>query len=1670
MLTLTHASDVSKSIMSQSKPDPKMLDWLYKLRLERYMEAFQSAGMATLQECLNLTPDQLDQMGITLPGHQRRILTSLNNMHNNHDAQMDHSEVVSVSLGGENVDGNDRDCERRRPIPRERGKPVPKQRDKFKMLESSDEERDMKPVPGKRSSVPAEKREDAEDVGMDARKEKPVPKQRTKFRTSSPVDHHSSSLVPPTPDTSLPPVPPRINNGPPQRFTSSQSPPPPTPRPSSSRAEQLDVLPPPVPCRSLPPVSSSASTPIPTEAPIPNLNVQSTESRPQTLAIQPPTLILSSVEVRKTSPLTPGPPASGDQNIPPLPPKVLAGPKGPPPVPLRVPPLSPRTQSLPTAKTRPDEPTATDEIPQIPPYRQALSVIETSQEPTPPDAQPALPPRRSPQLPSVGSVDGSSDEYEDPDLCYPSVHWGSVSDREMSLQVPRTEQERYSFLESDDELLDGDEFWQDKSSRTSSFLLPHTNRPSALIKEDDSQLSAVIKMGWLDKNLPQGVLYQRRWAKLDADYLRYFDNEKDVYSKGFVSTAFISHVSSMGELKFEVVTSNRTFIFKAESEAERNDWVNSLKDCTRGRQRQSSINFVSTVNPDYQGFLEIRGLRSKYYTVVASDKVFLYKNLDDYRIGLGITSIDMNVGNIKESDRRSFDLTTPYRTFRSLSWVCVSNERSCLCLTVCVCVCVCVRVSAHVVWCVWSFGRQCTACRARAQLDRMGNCEKAFIFLRIVSLFVAESEQMREQWVDAMRNAIGEALSNSEVAEQIWAEPSNSVCADCGALKPDWAAVNLCVVICKQCAGEHRGLGPSISKVRSLKMDKKVWTKELIQVFLELGNERVNSFWAANVPPSEALMPSSSSEERRRFICNKYRQGKYRKYHALYGNQKELNNALCINVQCSDLLETLSLIFCGAEVNCPTGMESCPTLENIASSHSQPLQAELIRHNLNTELPQLPVDSGMDLQHYQPSPCVSYNGFLSKTASMTRAVTECKPKEEFSRRWCTLNDGIFSYYESDKNANPNGVIKASEMVCLAVIPSKKHGFEHTFEVYSENERLYLFGTDDADGHKEWVKCLAKSFIPTSAEPLLRLSFDRIGRLKCKDGLNLQQSKVGWFALVGSTLHFYLEGSKGEEIHLRRVNELSIQQDSEVLVLVERGRTLYIEGERKLDFAGWCGAIQAAGMSGGDTLSQQQLTETDVPVIVLSCIDYITQCGLMSEGIYRKSGVNSRVAALCDRFRQDARSLRLKEGEHQVDDVSNALKRFFRELEEGLFTSKDAKTWLSVTGIQDENEKIRQYKRLLDRLPRVNKATLQALINHLYCVQRYSELNQMNLHNLAIVFGPTLFQTDGKDYTAGRAIEDLIQHYTLIFEVSEQQLNRQLDEIKAIIDLRNTHTTKFPPLQKKEGDGHFICTVYLQETEPEEQLVKVPGSMTAAELTCGVLDRRNILVREKDYWSCWEVCDKEEMERPLHYQERVLPILHSIGADSRLLIKKHPDIEAMMSFLTNKVDVAKHGIMKFREERSILGLGLSTGNFHERYFILNVTSLRMYKDVRSNRPDREWPVKSLKIYLGIKKKLRPPTHWGLTVVYESKKPERQQWYLCCESQSEMREWYATFLSIQYDGDMWPQDGLQRTRVIRTLPDTRHGNVSLIPLRGSENEMRNSVAAFSQDPLALFRDVR
>uniref|UniRef100_A0A1D1Y315 ADP-ribosylation factor GTPase-activating protein AGD3 n=1 Tax=Anthurium amnicola TaxID=1678845 RepID=A0A1D1Y315_9ARAE len=76
----------------------------------------------------------------------------------------------------------------------------------------------------------------------------------------------------------------------------------------------------------------------------------------------------------------------------------------------------------------------------------------------------------------------------------------------------------------------------------------------------------------------------------------------------------------------------------------------------------------------------------------------------------------------------------------------------------------------------------------------------------------------------------------------------NDICADCGAPEPDWASLNIGVLVCIECSGVHRNLGVHISKVRSLTLDVKVWEPSVINLFQSLGNTFANSIWEEQLP------------------------------------------------------------------------------------------------------------------------------------------------------------------------------------------------------------------------------------------------------------------------------------------------------------------------------------------------------------------------------------------------------------------------------------------------------------------------------------------------------------------------------------------------------------------------------------------------------------------------------------------------------------------------------------------------------------------------------------------------------------------------------------------------------------------------------------------------------
>ncbi|NXW56538.1 ARAP2 protein, partial [Eurystomus gularis] len=1084
-----------------------------------------------------------------------------------------------------------------------------------------------------------------------------------------------------------------------------------------------------------------------------------------------------------------------------------------------------------------------------------------------------------------------------------------------------------------------------------------------------------VKAGWLDKLSPQGKrVFQKRWVKFDGDSISYYNNEKEVFSKGIILLSAIATIRVHGENKFEVVTPHRTFVFRVDKEEERNDWVNTMLNALK-LQSDNNSQCRTSVTPEKSGYLELKGYKAKIFILLQGNTVWICKNEQDFKTGFGITLIPMNVANVKQVDRtakQSFEIITPYKSFS----------------------------------------------------------------------FTAESEREKQDWIEALQQSIAETLSDYEVAEKIWFNESNRSCADCKAPSPDWASINLCVVICKKCAGQHRSLGPRDSKVRSLKMDASIWSNELIELFIVIGNKRANSFWAGNLSPDEELHMDAPAEKRIAFITQKYKEGKFRKAPFPYKTKEQLNKALCAAVVKQDVLETLMLLFSGADAMCATGDPVYSTPYLLAKKAGQRLQMEFLYHNKFSDFPnyETGLESGISEDSSHPTFLCE---FLYKVSSNTaKLLTEKKLKEDCNKRWCTLESGFLSYYENDKTTTPNGMIDISEVICLVVHKSDfflNRGDIFTFEIYLMSERVLLFGAETAYSQRKWTWAIAKHFVPPVAECLLERDCDLIGQLYYKDCHNLDQWRKGWFAIEKSSLYFCLEMDNAEEdsIYLRRLQELTISsmmqngEKIDVLLLVEKGRTLYIHGHTKLDFMVWYTAIEKAAGTDGNALQDQQLSKNDVPIIVNSCIAFVTQYGLGSKQIYLKNGNSSNVTELLESFRKDARSVKLRAGKHQLEDVTDVLKSFLSQIDDALLTKELYPFWISALDTQNEKERVKKYGAFIRTLPPVNRATLAALIEHLYRVQKCSEINHMNPHNLAMVFSSCLFQTKGQTSEEVNVIEDLIKNYVQLFDINEDQVKQ--------MDIENSFITRWKDTQVSQA-GDLLIEVYVERKEPDcSIIIRVSPLTEAEELTNDVLGIKNIIPNKDDIWAAFEVLENGELERPLHYTENVLEqVLHWSSlpepGTAYLIVKRFLTADMIKLYSEkNEKGSVKAGNLKYKEEPSKLLCG---SKFQDRYFVLREGNLLLYKDMKASKPEKVLPVNSLKLYLGVKKKMKPPTSWGLAVF-----SEKHQWYICCDGQDAQMEWMISIFTAQH-ADIWPPAGKARKQSITKSP--KIGGLPLIPI--------------------------
>ncbi|UJR37083.1 hypothetical protein I4U23_029787 [Adineta vaga] len=177
----------------------------------------------------------------------------------------------------------------------------------------------------------------------------------------------------------------------------------------------------------------------------------------------------------------------------------------------------------------------------------------------------------------------------------------------------------------------------------------------------------------------------------------------------------------------------------------------------------------------------------------------------------------------------------------------------------------------------------------------------------------------------------------------------------------------------------------------------------------------------------------------------------------------------------------------------------------------------------------------------------------------------------------------------------------------------------------------------------------------------------------------------------------------------------------------------------------------------ENLSTKDNSIRRIPLIIQLCCHCIEQLeGHKIKGIYRLSGVKSKVDYLCRQFVQ---GVELNETDlinnYSAIVLANAVKKYLRELPVPLLLIVD----LSDSSILLQNELMNIGKeiyvstsqvssRVNDRLrqileQRISYHAKQALIHllkHLHLISLSEQENQMSATNLGIVFGPTLFKS------------------------------------------------------------------------------------------------------------------------------------------------------------------------------------------------------------------------------------------------------------------------------------------------------------------------------------------
>uniref|UniRef100_A0A7N9AY80 SLIT-ROBO Rho GTPase-activating protein 1 n=1 Tax=Mastacembelus armatus TaxID=205130 RepID=A0A7N9AY80_9TELE len=265
----------------------------------------------------------------------------------------------------------------------------------------------------------------------------------------------------------------------------------------------------------------------------------------------------------------------------------------------------------------------------------------------------------------------------------------------------------------------------------------------------------------------------------------------------------------------------------------------------------------------------------------------------------------------------------------------------------------------------------------------------------------------------------------------------------------------------------------------------------------------------------------------------------------------------------------------------------------------------------------------------------------------------------------------------------------------------------------------------------------------------------------------------------------------------------------------------------------------------------------IPLMVESCIRFISRHGLQHEGIFRVSGSQVEVNDIKNAFERGEDPLAGDQNDHDLDSIAGVLKLYFRGLDHALFPKEVFHDLISCVSMESLQERAVHIKKVLQSLPSKTLIIMRYLFAFLNHLSNYSEENMMDPYNLAICFGPTLMSVpEGHDQVSCQAhvnelIKTIIIHNEAIFPGS-QDLQGPIYTIPGSGDDFCDSPHCEPPLVEEPAPDTTCVSQNTSEDEsdPIEAIARFDYSgRTSRELSFKKGASLLLYQRASDYW--WE---------------------------------------------------------------------------------------------------------------------------------------------------------------------------------------------------------------------------